>query len=335
MLILGIETSCDETAAALVEDGRTIRSNVIASQADLHRRFGGVVPELASRKHLERLLPVIDEALDQAGCTLENVDGLAVTCGPGLIGALAVGVAAAKALALTLHRPLAGVNHLEGHIYAGLLTDPDLQFPALALVVSGAHTDLIAMVGHGRYQILGRTRDDAAGEAFDKVARAMGLGYPGGPALDLLGRQGDPGGVVLPVPMAESLEFSFSGLKTAALRVWQAGDRTNARWVADFAAGLQHVVAKALTQKTLAAAEMTRPRTVILAGGVAANTVLRAMLSRATAGRGLKLVIPPPILCTDNAAMTAAAGYWALLRGEEAPATLSAYSDLPLRGIAA
>jgi N6-L-threonylcarbamoyladenine synthase len=331
MLILGIETSCDETAAAVVADGRTIRSNVIASQADLHRRFGGVVPELASRKHLERLLPVVDEALEQAGITLADADGLAVTCGPGLIGALAVGVAAAKTLALTLHRPLAGVNHLEGHIYAGFLTDPDIEFPVLALVVSGAHTDLIAMAGHGRYQILGRTRDDAAGEAFDKVARAMGLGYPGGPQLDLLGQDGNPKNEPLPPPMpGEGLEFSFSGLKTAALRAWKRVEPSDDPQVRDFAASLQHVIAKALVTKTMNAAQLVRPGTIILAGGVAANSVLRAMMSRAAAGRGLKLVIPPPILCTDNAAMIAAAGYQALLRGSTAPMGLSAYSDLPL-----
>src|SRR5438445_3764948 len=201
MLILGIETSCDETAAALVRDGRIIESNVIASQADLHRRFGGVVPELASRKHIEHLLPVIDEALEQSGVALRDLDAVAVTYGPGLVGALAVGVAAAKSLALSLDRPLVGVNHLEGHIYAAFLTDPDLPFPALALVVSGAHTALVAVSDHGQYRTLGRTRDDAAGEAFDKVARAMGLGYPGGPEIDRLARTGDPRTVPLPAPM--------------------------------------------------------------------------------------------------------------------------------------
>jgi N6-L-threonylcarbamoyladenine synthase len=336
MRVLGIETSCDETAAAVVEDGRTIRSNVIASQADLHRRFGGVVPELASRKHLERILPVLDEALEQAGCALPDIDGLAVTCGPGLVGALAVGVAAAKALAVLLKRPLAAVNHLEGHIYSGFLTEPDLEFPVLALVVSGAHTDLIAMPAHGRYQVLGRTRDDAAGEAFDKVARAMGLGYPGGPQLDLLGREGNPKKVPLPPPMpGEGLEFSFSGLKTAALRAWKKIQPSDDPDVRDFAASLQHVVATTLVTKTLAAAQQVQPKTIILAGGVAANSVLRAMMARAAEGRGYRLVIPPLILCTDNAAMIAAAGYQALLRSEHAPPTLSAYSELPLGHAAA
>src|SRR3989449_6197404 len=202
MLILGIKASCDETGAAVVRDGGIIESNVIASQADLHRRFGGVVPELASRKHIERLLPVIDEALEQAGVALRDLDAVAVTYGPGLVGALAVGVAAAKSLALSLDLPLVGVNHLEGHIYAAFLTAPDLPFPALALVVSGAHTDLVGMPDHGQYHLLGRTRDDAAGEAFDKIARAMGLGYPGGPEIDRLARMGDPRAGPLPGPMA-------------------------------------------------------------------------------------------------------------------------------------
>lgn len=331
MLVLGIETSCDETAAAVVEDGRVIRSNVIASQADLHRRFGGVVPELASRKHLERILPVIDEALEHSGCPMAAIDGLAVTCGPGLVGALAVGVAAAKALAALLSRPLAAVNHLEGHIYSGFLTDPDLEFPVLALVVSGAHTDLIAMAGHGRYEVLGRTRDDAAGEAFDKIARAMGLGYPGGPQLDLLGREGNPKRAPLPAPMpGERLEFSFSGLKTAALRAWKKMNPSDASAVRDFAASLQQVVAKTLVSKTVDAARHVRPKTIILAGGVAANSVLRARMAQAADEHGYRLVIPPPILCTDNAAMIAAAGYQALTRGEHAAPNLSAYSELPL-----
>ncbi|HEY3248727.1 MAG TPA: tRNA (adenosine(37)-N6)-threonylcarbamoyltransferase complex transferase subunit TsaD [bacterium] len=331
MLVLGIETSCDETAAAVVEDGRSIRSNVIASQIDLHRRFGGVVPELASRKHLERLLPVIDEALEQSAASLADIDGIAVTYGPGLVGALAVGVAAAKAMSATLHRPLAGVNHLEGHIYGGFLADPTIEFPVLALVVSGAHTDLIAMSDHGRYRVLGRTRDDAAGEAFDKVARAMGLGYPGGPALDLLGRHGKPQKVALPLPMADdSLEFSFSGLKTAALRVWQRGRPGDPEWVSDFAASLQFVVVSTLLQKMLRAAELIHPRTLILAGGVAANHMLRETMSRAAGDREYRLVIPPPVLCTDNAAMIAAAGFQALRRGEEAPLSLSVYSELSL-----
>lgn len=331
MMVLGIETSCDETAAAVVADGFALRSSIIASQADLHRRFGGVVPELASRKHIERLLPVLDEALEAAAVDLDGIDGIAVTAGPGLVGALTVGVAAAKGLAQARGLPFVGVNHLEGHIYAAFLTDPGLAFPALALIVSGAHADLVAMRGHGRYEILGRGRDDAAGEAFDKVARAMGLGYPGGPALDRLGRDGRPGRVPLPLPMAdESLDFSFSGVKTAALRALRGreGDETFQR---DLAASLQRVVVAVLVRKTMRAVELVRPVTVIVTGGVAANSVLRREMEEACRRRrDLRLVIPPPVLCTDNAAMIAACGLRRLAAGERAGLDLSVQSDLPL-----
>lgn len=331
MRTLGIETSCDETAAAVVLDGRVIQSNVVASQADLHRRFGGVVPELASRKHIERLLPVLDEALDQAAVTYRDLDAIAVTAGPGLVGALTVGVAAAKSLALTLDLPLVGVNHLEGHIYAAFLTVPELKPPALALIVSGAHTDLIAMTEHGRYRVLGRTRDDAAGEAFDKIARAMGMGYPGGPEIDRLARTGDPYAVPLPLPMADAtLEFSFSGVKTAALRALHAAAGRNGQVHADLAASLQRVVVDVLVRKTLRAAEQLPGAPILLVGGVAANSMLRTEMARAGAAARRQLVVPPVALCTDNAAMIAAAGYSRLLRGQRADLSLGAFSDLPL-----
>lgn len=330
MLVLGIETSCDETAAAVVTDGFVLRSNVIASQVALHRRFGGVVPELASRKHIERLLPVIDEALETAGLNIAQIEGLAVTRGPGLVGALTVGVAAAKAIAVAREVPFVGVNHLEGHIYAAFLSEPDVAFPVLALIVSGAHADLIVMRDHGQYEILGRSRDDAAGEAFDKVARAMGLGYPGGPEIDRLGREGNPQGVPLPLPMAdESWEFSFSGVKTAALRALR-GHEGDAAFLRDLAASLQRVIVEVLVRKTLRATVVVRPRTVVVAGGVAANSRLRKEMEQACVSAKFRLVIPPPILCTDNGAMIAAAGWRRLTAGERSPLNMAAESDLPL-----
>lgn len=338
MRLLGIETSCDETSAAVLEGTAHLRSNVVASQVDLHARYGGVVPELASRRHLERLGPVIDEALERGGVRLAEIDAFAVTCGPGLVGALTVGVAAAKTLAFTLGRPLIGVNHLEGHIYASFLERPDLLLPALALIVSGAHTDLVVMADHGTYAILGRTRDDAAGEAFDKAARALGLGYPGGPAIDRAAQRGRPDAVALPLPFPDerSFDFSFSGLKTAVLRTvtrLSAGAPAvppDAGWVPDVAAAFQGALVEVLVSKTLRAARAHKVRSLILAGGVAANSALRARMAVRASGLGLPLYLPALSLCTDNAGMIAAAGAYRLARGERSSLRLGAYADLDL-----
>lgn len=330
MRVLGLETSCDETAAAIVDDGVVVRSNIIASQVDLHRKFGGVVPELASRKHLERILPVLDEALEAASTSLDALDAVAVTYGPGLVGALAVGVATAKAIALSVGRPLIGVNHLEGHIYANFLDHPDVAFPAVVLIVSGAHTDLVLMRGHGSYEVLGRTRDDAAGEAFDKIARAMGLGYPGGPAIDRLARLGDPHAVDLPVPFADGgLEFSFSGFKTAVMRVLARTDAHPLR-PADLAASVQRAVVDVLVGKTLRAVKSHAPRSLLLAGGVAANSLLRDELGRRAHEVGVPLLVPVPVFCTDNAAMIAGAGFFRMRAGRRGSLGMTVSSDAML-----
>jgi N6-L-threonylcarbamoyladenine synthase len=333
MRVLGIETSCDETAAAILDDDG-VRGSVVASQADLHGRYGGVVPELASRRHLERLLPVIDLAFEEAGCGWEAVQALAVTRGPGLVGALAVGVATAKALAFCRELPLIGVNHLEGHLFAVTLEHGSLPVPALALIVSGAHTDLVLVEAPHRYTVLGRTRDDAAGEAFDKVARAMGFAYPGGPQLDRLGQGGDPAAVSLPIPMADrrdrGYDFSFSGIKTAALRAIAAGPAGEPDFLADLAASLQRVVAEALVRTVARAAAAYPPRALVLVGGVAANSVLRHRLAQEADRLVLPVLIPSPRWCTDNAAMVAAAGRARLAAGERAGGDLSVAADLPL-----
>jgi N6-L-threonylcarbamoyladenine synthase len=334
MRVLGIETSCDETAAAVTDGAAVVLSNVVASQADLHSRYGGVVPELASRRHLERLLPVLDLAMEEAGASWSDLDAVAVTFGPGLVGALAVGVAAAKSLAYARGLSLVGVNHLEGHLFANAIGRGGLPAPSLALIVSGAHTDLVAVLGPHRYAVLGRTRDDAAGEAFDKVARAMGLGYPGGPALDRLGQSGDPDAVPLPVPLQDrrdrGFDFSFSGIKTAALRALAARPDPSPQYLADLAASLQHVVATGLVDTLVRAAAQHQPIAILLAGGVAANSVLRRRLAAEAERIGVPVLIPAPGLCTDNAAMIAACGASCLAHGQAAGWDLSVASDLPL-----
>jgi N6-L-threonylcarbamoyladenine synthase len=333
MRILGIETSCDETAAAILDDGAIVRSSVVASQVDLHARYGGVVPELASRRHVERLLPVIDLALEQAGAPWSSVEAVAVTCGPGLVGALAVGVAAAKSLALARGLRFIGVNHLEGHLFANVIAHGVLPSRSLALIASGAHSDLVWIEAPHRYDVIGRTRDDAAGEAFDKVARAMGLGYPGGPALDRLGRSGNAAAVPIPVPMLDQArdryDFSFSGVKTAAVRFLAAAGQEPAVH-ANVAASLQRVVAEALVGTMARAARQKRPTALVLAGGVAANSVLRVRLDAEARRLGVPVLIPPPDLCTDNAAMIAACGASRLARGEGSPLNVGASADLPL-----
>ena len=310
MRILGIETSCDETAAAVVDDGRQVRSSVVASQADLHARYGGVVPEIASRAHVELICDVIEQALVEAGASLDELDAVAAVRGPGLAGALLVGVSAAKAISLASRLPYVGVHHHEAHLYAAMIEDPQLEPPLVTLVVSGGHTLLIAMDGHGQYRVLGETVDDAAGEAFDKVARFLGLGYPGGPAIDRLAREGDPEAIRFPRPMlADGLDFSFSGLKTAVVQYVRKHPEAD---VADVAASFQAAIVDVLVTKLLAAARETGIDTVVAGGGVAANSALRErLLDLAVAGE-VKVVLPSVALCTDNAAMVAAVGAYRL-----------------------
>ena len=317
--VLGIETSCDETAAAVVEDGRRVLSDVVATQIELHRLWGGVVPELASRNHVVQVMPVVDEALNRASVIPSHLDGIAVTSGPGLIGALLVGVQVAKALALAWSKPLVRVNHLEGHLVASFLSDRTPGFPFLGLVVSGGHTSLYAAEGFGRYRLLGATRDDAAGEAFDKGAKLLGLPYPGGIAIDRLARGGDPSAVRFPkaIVRGSELDFSFSGLKTALFRHVRRTGRPSGQVLADLCASYQEAIVAALVQKLFRAARRLQFERIVLSGGVAANSRLRAaVLERAGEYEGLEVFLPAPRLCTDNAAMIAVAGTEALLRGE-------------------
>jgi N6-L-threonylcarbamoyladenine synthase len=342
--VLAIETSCDETAVAVVEAEPTWPtfaprqlSSVVASQIDLHAAYGGVVPEVASRRHVETLPFVLESALQQAGLGVAEVDAIAVTCAPGLVGSLLVGLMAAKTLALLYDKPLIGVHHLEGHLFSGFLATADLQPPCLCLLVSGGHTSLIWMKDYGEYQTMGRTRDDAAGEAFDKVARLLGLGYPGGPQIDRWAQQGDPHRFPLPEgKLDHPYDTSFSGLKTAVLRLVQHLQQEGQELpIADIAASFQACLTRILTEKAVACAEALGLSTLLLTGGVAANRELRARLLEAGQQKGLRVVIPPVALCTDNAAMIGAAGLCHWLRGEVSPLDLGVASRMALEEIPA
>ena len=334
MKILGIETSCDETAAAVVENGSRIISNVVASQIDIHARYGGVVPEVASRQHLLTIIPVIDRAISEAQVSWQDIDGIAVTYGPGLAGSLLVGVNVAKAVALGKQLPITGVNHLEAHIYANFLSEAknlsspfnlprDVSFPCLCLIVSGGHSDLVFMKGHGQFEKLGRTRDDAAGEAFDKAARILGLGYPGGPAIEQAATNGTP---CLSLPRAwlkGSHDFSFSGLKTALWHLAQRGGIS----VADAAASFQLAIIDVLVSKTIEAAKQLKVGQILLSGGVAANRLLTEHFLNSSP---VPVLVPPPHLCTDNAAMVAACGYYHFQAGRISDYTLDVVPSLSL-----
>jgi N6-L-threonylcarbamoyladenine synthase len=333
MRVLGIETSCDETAVAVVEDGRRIVANLISSQAHLHEKFGGVVPEVASRAHLEAINPLITMALTEAGMWVADVEAVAVTVGPGLVGALLVGLAAAKAFVLALDVPFIGVNHLEGHIYANVLEHGPEDEPYVTFLVSGGHTMLVYVPEPFRYELLGQTLDDAAGEAFDKIARFIGLGFPGGPEIDKLAKKGDRGAIDFPRALAHEpgYDFSLSGVKTAVVRhVREAQARGEEISQADLAASFQEAVVDVQVDKTIAAAVDRNVKKILLGGGVVANSRLRELMAERAAANGLEVLIPSADLCTDNAAMIACAGYYRLQNGERTGLEVGAYPNLPL-----
>ncbi len=331
--ILAIESSCDETAAAVVKNGREVLSNVISSQIALHTLYGGVVPELASRKHMEKINQVVEAALDEAHMALEDITAVAVTYGPGLVGALLVGVAEAKAIAYGAKKPLVGVHHIEGHVSANFIEHEDLEPPFICLIVSGGHTHLVVVKDYGEFEILGRTRDDAAGEAFDKVARAVGLGYPGGPKVDRAAKKGNPQAIRFPRAKVEGApyDFSFSGLKSAVLNyINHAKMMGEEIQVADLAASFQHAVVEVLVSHTVEAAVELGYGKVAIAGGVASNSALRDEMRKACKRRGLKLYYPSPVFCTDNAAMIGTAGYYEYINGARSGWDLNAVPNLKL-----
>lgn len=332
-LILGIESSCDETAAAVVKNGREVLSNVINTQIDLHKKYGGVVPEIASRKHIENIDAVVEEALVKAGVTIDNIDAVAVTYGPGLVGALLVGVSFAKGYSYAAHKPLVPVHHIKGHIMANFIAHKELEPPFVCLVASGGHSHIVLVEDYTEFKILGRTRDDAAGEAFDKIARVIGLGYPGGPKVDKLAKEGNPEAVKFPRVRIDkdSLDFSFSGVKTAVINYLhkqeQSGIEVNK---ADIAASFQAAVTDVLVEHTIEAAEKYNINTIAIAGGVAANSELREKMTREAGKKNISVLFPPPVLCTDNAAMIACAGYYSYLKGITAEQDLNAVPYLSI-----
>ena len=331
--ILAIESSCDETAAAVVKNGREVLSNIISSQIELHKLYGGVVPEIASRKHIEKINPVIREALAEAGMKLGDMDAIGVTYGPGLVGALLVGVAAAKAISYAKNIPLVGVHHIEGHISANYIENKDLEPPFLGMVVSGGHTHLVMVEDYGKYEILGKTRDDAAGEAFDKVARAIGLRYPGGPKIDKLAKEGNPRAIAFPrAHVADApLDFSFSGLKSSVLNYINSCEMKHQKICrADVAASFQAAVVDAIVSHTILAAKTYHIDKVALAGGVASNSALRQAMKEKCEAAGLKFYYPSPILCTDNAAMIGCAAYYEYLAGTRHGLDLNAVPNLKI-----